>query len=92
MIVRLEAMDAIDQHGLSEPQEVMLPAREFQHPVARELIEERQHLAVTPEEREQVARALDEIAGCHSGISSTMRFTSRSTRQWRGCATIRGCG
>jgi hypothetical protein len=62
VIVRLEAMDALNQHGLSEPQEIVLPAREFQHPVARELIEERQRLAVTPEERELVARALDEIA------------------------------
>ena len=62
MIVRLEAMDALDQHGLSEPQELVLPAREFQHPVARALIEERQRLAVMPEEREMVAQALDEIA------------------------------
>ena len=62
VIVRLEAMDALDQHGLSEPQELVLPAREFQHPVARALVEERQRLAVMPEERELVARALDEIA------------------------------
>jgi hypothetical protein len=32
VIVRLEAVDAIDQHGLSEPQELILPARQFQHP------------------------------------------------------------
>ena len=62
VIVRLEAMDALDQHGLSEPQELVLPAREFQHPVARALVEQRQRLAVMPEERELVARALDEIA------------------------------
>jgi hypothetical protein len=62
VIVRLEAMDALDQRGLSEPEELVLPAREFQHPVARELIEERQRLAVTPEERDLVAQALDEIA------------------------------
>jgi Domain of unknown function (DUF4175) len=62
VIVRLEALDALDQRGLSEPQELVLPAREFQHPVARALIEQRQHLAVTPEERGEVAQALDEIA------------------------------
>ncbi|HEX6114768.1 MAG TPA: DUF4175 family protein, partial [Geminicoccaceae bacterium] len=62
VIVRLEALDALDQRGLSQPEELVLPAREFQHPVARALIEERQRLAVTPEERELVARALDEIA------------------------------
>ena len=62
VVVRLEAMDALDQHGLSEPEELVLPAREFQHPVARALIEERQRLAVMPEERELVAQALDEIA------------------------------
>jgi uncharacterized protein (TIGR02302 family) len=35
VIVRLEALDALDQRGLSEPQELVLPARDFQHPVAR---------------------------------------------------------
>jgi hypothetical protein len=62
VIVRLEAIDALDQHGLSEPRELILPARQFQHEVARQLIEQRQRLAVSPEEREAVARALDEIA------------------------------
>ena len=62
VIVRLEALDALDQRGLSEPQELVLPAREFQHRVARALIEQRQRLAVTPEERGEVAQALDEIA------------------------------
>ncbi|MGH6902504.1 MAG: DUF4175 family protein, partial [Geminicoccaceae bacterium] len=62
VIVRLEAVDALDQHGLSEPEELILPAREFRHPVARALIEERQNLAVAPEEWEAVARALDQIA------------------------------
>lgn len=62
VIVRLEAMDALNQRGLSEPREIVLPAREFQHPVARQLIEERQRLAVTPEERNEVAEALDQVA------------------------------
>jgi hypothetical protein len=62
VIARLEAVDGLDQHGLSEPQELILPAREFQHPVARALIQERQRLAVAPEERTDVARVLDQIA------------------------------
>ena len=62
VIVRLEAVDALDQHGLSEPQQLILPAREFQHPVARALIKERQRLAVAPEERDAVAETLDRIA------------------------------
>ena len=62
VVVRLEALDALEQRGLSEPEELVLPAREFQHPVARALIEQRQRLAVTPEERGEVAQALDEIA------------------------------
>jgi hypothetical protein len=62
VIVRLEALDALDQRGLSEPQELVLPARHFQHPVARQLIEQRQRLAMAPEEREAIAQALDEIA------------------------------
>lgn len=43
--VQLVAEDEIGQKGLSEPVETTLPAREFSHPVARALIEQRRILA-----------------------------------------------
>ena len=42
---RLEARDAIGQAGLSAPFTFHLPARVFTDPLARALIEQRQHLA-----------------------------------------------
>ena len=48
VVVRLEAIDALDQRGQSEPEELVLPAREFQHPVARAIIEQRRRLAGRP--------------------------------------------
>ena len=61
VVVRLEAVDGIDQHGLSEPQEIVLPARQFQHPVARAIIEQRRRLAAEPEQREEVVAELDRL-------------------------------
>jgi hypothetical protein len=46
--LRLEAVDAIGQKGLSEPLEIVLPARAFRHPLARAVIEERRKLAGSP--------------------------------------------
>jgi uncharacterized protein (TIGR02302 family) len=62
VVIRLEAVDGIDQHGLSEPAELVLPARPFQHPVARAIIEERRHLAAEPEQREEVIANLDRLS------------------------------
>lgn len=42
---RLEAVDARGQSTLSEPVDFVLPAREFEHPVARQIIEQRRRLA-----------------------------------------------
>jgi len=44
---RLEARDAIGQKGLSAPFTFQLPARVFTDPLARALIEQRQHLATS---------------------------------------------
>jgi uncharacterized protein (TIGR02302 family) len=62
VVVRLEAVDGIDQRGQSEPQEMVLPARPFQHPVARAIIEQRRRLAAEPEQREEVVAALDHLS------------------------------
>ena len=58
----LEAADGIGQIGRSDRLSIMLPAREFKHPVARAIIAERRHLTLRPEAREQVALALHVIA------------------------------
>jgi uncharacterized protein (TIGR02302 family) len=62
VVVRLEAVDGIDQRGRSEPQQLVLPSRPFQHPVARAIIEQRRRLAADPEQSKDVARSLDELS------------------------------
>ena len=57
----LEARDAIGQKGLSAPFTFRLPARIFTDPLARALIEQRQHLA-TADAAGRKSRAAD--AGC----------------------------
>jgi uncharacterized protein (TIGR02302 family) len=60
--LQLQARDGIEQRGWSEPLEVILPERPFQHPVAREIIEQRRQLASDPEQRDEVAAALDRLS------------------------------
>lgn len=61
VVLRLEAIDGIDQRGQSEPQKLVLPMREFLHPVARAIIEQRRHLADQPDQREDVAAVLNSL-------------------------------
>ncbi|MDA0261142.1 MAG: TIGR02302 family protein, partial [Proteobacteria bacterium] len=56
--IQLVASDAIDQRGRSEKIEMVLPERDFTHPVARALIEQRKILTRQPEHRERVVTAL----------------------------------
>ncbi len=58
VVMRLEAVDAIDQRGQSAPLQMVLPAREFRHPLARAIIEERRNLAAAPEKSAEVAQRL----------------------------------
>lgn len=60
--VRLWASDATGQTAFSEDAFLTLPEREFRHPVARAVVEQRKRLAAEPERREPVARALAGIA------------------------------
>ncbi|MEL6962316.1 MAG: DUF4175 family protein, partial [Pseudomonadota bacterium] len=58
--VKLEAVDGFDQAGFSETREIVLPTRNFAHPVARAIIEQRRQLADQPaEQRERVAAAMN---------------------------------
>lgn len=60
--IQLIAEDEIGQKGLSEPVETLLPARQFNHPVARALVEQRRILAQRPDERDKVILALSAIS------------------------------
>ncbi|MEQ9640150.1 MAG: TIGR02302 family protein [Alphaproteobacteria bacterium] len=60
--VQLVAEDEIEQRGVSEAVETVLPAREFTHPVARALIEQRRILNRGDESRGPVILALSAIS------------------------------
>lgn len=59
--ITLTAEDAIGQLGVSAPFTVILPEREFNHPVARAVIEQRRDLFAEPERQPVIARALAAI-------------------------------
>jgi len=62
--IELSAEDATGQIGHSEPFATVLPARVFQHPVARAIVEQRRRLTVDAgkKSRRKVAYALRELA------------------------------
>jgi uncharacterized protein (TIGR02302 family) len=60
--LRLRAKDAAGQIGYSREAKLSLPEREFRHPVARAIIEQRKRLTSEPEKRRDIARALEGIA------------------------------
>ncbi|MDP6622291.1 MAG: TIGR02302 family protein [Alphaproteobacteria bacterium] len=62
VMLRLAVRDSLDQTGLSKEIQMMLPERQFNHPVARALIEQRKRLTREPEARQSIARALVAIA------------------------------
>jgi uncharacterized protein (TIGR02302 family) len=57
-----EAVDALGQTGAGESVRIVLPERQFTHPVARAIIAQRKLLTQAPERRAEVAAALAEIA------------------------------
>jgi uncharacterized protein (TIGR02302 family) len=60
--LRLEAVDGRGQAGRSEPLEMVLPAREFRHPLARAVIDQRRELARDPATSPDVAGRLAALA------------------------------
>lgn len=62
VLMRLTAVDAIGQAGHSEEIALTLPEREFKHPVARAIIEQRRRLTTEPERRMSIADAIEDIA------------------------------
>ena len=61
--LRLEAVDGLEQSGFSDMLTLILPTRNFTHPVAQAIVEQRRILAEAPElRREQVAAALNGLS------------------------------
>ncbi len=59
--IQLTATDGRGQTGQTDRLSVILPEREFKHPVAREIVAQRRVLALSPENRRDVARSLHNI-------------------------------
>ncbi|MSP20317.1 MAG: TIGR02302 family protein [Alphaproteobacteria bacterium] len=61
VVMWLEAVDSIGQVGKSDEVTFILPERQFRNPVARAVVEQRRNLAADPENRDDVAFALDAL-------------------------------
>jgi uncharacterized protein (TIGR02302 family) len=59
--IRLVATDALGQTGESEPVQMKLPERVFEHPVARAIIDQRKELVTDPGARLAVADTLGDL-------------------------------
>ena len=59
--IRIVATDALGQTGASEPVRMTLPEREFHHPVARAIIDQRKELVKDAGSHEAVAEILDDL-------------------------------
>ena len=62
VVLRLHAVDALGQVAHSEDLRIVLPEREFRHPVARQIIQQRRQLTNRPDLRPWISRNLSEIA------------------------------
>ncbi len=60
--VRLAATDGAGQTGQSEGLEVVLPEREFTHPVAKAIIEQRRTLMRHPDKHAEIAESLSTLS------------------------------
>jgi uncharacterized protein (TIGR02302 family) len=61
VVVTLEARDQAGQIGYSDPQKIILPARQFRKPLARAIIEQRKKLVDRPDLKDNVAFAMDAL-------------------------------
>jgi uncharacterized protein (TIGR02302 family) len=84
VMLTLAARDAIDQVGHSETRTITLPERPFHHPVARAIVALRKILALEPERRNSVGKALGALAADTETYSNdvvvTLALSSASAR------------
>jgi len=62
VVMRLRATDGAGQTSYSKDARLVLPEREFRHPVAQAIIGQRKRLTTEPERRRSIVQALREIA------------------------------
>ena len=62
VVMHLEAFDQAAQSGKSTEIELILPERDFKHPVAREIVEQRRVLNLAPGRRDRVAESLSRLS------------------------------
>jgi uncharacterized protein (TIGR02302 family) len=60
--LRLIATDATGQTGASKPLRITLPERQFHHPVAKAIIEQRKLLVLHPDQADVVAETLGDLS------------------------------
>ena len=75
--IRLVATDALGQTGESEPVRMKLPERDFEHPIARAIIDQRKELATDPGSRLAVADTLERSARAAAALPR--RYASPSS-------------
>lgn len=84
VVVQLVAKDVLGQDGMSKQLRIRLPERQFTHPVARAIIEQRRHLLSESPSREQVIIGLRTIASLPQNFREDvviyMALTSASSR------------
>ena len=83
--LRLRAMDGLEQSGFSETLTLILPTRNFTHPVAQAIVDQRRVLAEEPDlRREQVAAALNGMSHVperfQNDVTVYMALRSMATR------------
>ena len=75
----LEAKDAAGQIGRSEPRDMVLPARRFNKPLARALVEQRRKLVADPRYRGQVIKGLDALMIAPDGFIEPHAYLGMKT-------------
>lgn len=58
VVMTLEAVDVAGKRGTAKPLEITLPARQFQKPLARAVVEQRRKLVEDPRYKDEVVKAL----------------------------------
>lgn len=71
VIAHLTAKDAPGQIGQSDPATLILPARDFQNPVAAAIIAVRRQLSLMPEERRAARAVIDAIADQPASVDNS---------------------
>jgi uncharacterized protein (TIGR02302 family) len=84
VIMHLEALDQALQKGISSEIEFILPERDFKHPVAKEIVEQRRVLALAPDRRDRVADSLSRLSARPGAYyEDTTAFLALRSAVWR---------